>query len=65
MNKIGLFGSRYLKGTYLECFNLLFVEYKNNNIGKTEMLKLKKHILNNKKCLSINILKFQLFTFIF
>lgn len=63
MNKIGLFGNKYLKGTYLECFNLLFVSYKKNTIGKTDLLKLKKYILNNKKCLSLNNFEISLIYF--
>jgi glycosyltransferase involved in cell wall biosynthesis len=35
MNQIGLSGNKYLKGTFFECFNLIFISFKKNNISKT------------------------------
>ena len=55
MNKIGLLGNKYLRGTFIECFNLLFVSFKKNNISKTELIQLKNYVLDNKTCVSLNL----------
>ena len=55
MNKIGLVGNKYLKGTFIECFNLVFVLFKKNYINKRELIQLKNYILINKTCISLNL----------
>lgn len=48
--------SKYLKGTFFECFKNIFVFHRKNQLNNSEFKKLKKYIMSNKFILKFNAL---------